>query len=76
MIQVTIEEAQSRLPELIDNLPPGGEVVITRRDRPAAKLVGQQTLSNQPRQPGSAKGVLTINADDEEHLDDFKEYLP
>ncbi len=73
---VTVEEAQARLPELIDTLPPGAEVVITRQDQPVARLVGQEARSNKPRQPGSAKGVLTIVADDEEHLKDFKEYMP
>lgn len=29
-----------------------------------------------PRQPGSAKGRLTILAEDEEHLRDFQEYMP
>ena len=28
------------------------------------------------RQPGSAIGKLTIHAEDDEHLDDFVEYLP
>ncbi len=28
------------------------------------------------RQPGSAKGILKILSDDDEHLDDFKEYMP
>jgi antitoxin (DNA-binding transcriptional repressor) of toxin-antitoxin stability system len=75
MTSVTIEEAQARLPELIDQLPPGGEVVITRRDQPVARLIGQEAASNQPRQPGSAKGLLTILVEDEEHLEDFKEYM-
>ncbi len=29
-----------------------------------------------PRQPGSAKGKLVILADDNEHLKDFREYMP
>lgn len=28
------------------------------------------------RQPGSAKGILRILSEDDEHLDDFKEYMP
>jgi hypothetical protein len=28
------------------------------------------------RQPGSAKGILQVLSDDDEHLDDFKEYMP
>ncbi|HEV2969969.1 MAG TPA: type II toxin-antitoxin system prevent-host-death family antitoxin [Pirellulales bacterium] len=39
MSTVTIEEAQSKLPELIEHLVAGEEVVITRDARPVAKLV-------------------------------------
>jgi DNA-binding transcriptional regulator/RsmH inhibitor MraZ len=28
------------------------------------------------RQPGSAKGILTVLSEDDEHLDDFKAYMP
>lgn len=73
---VTIEEAQARLPELIDRLAPGEELVITRNDQPVAALVGKNPPARQPRRPGSAKGKLLILAEDEEHLEDFKEYMP
>ena len=43
---------------------------------PVAKLTGQHVSSRQPRRLGSAKGKLIILADDEEHLEDFKEYMP
>jgi antitoxin (DNA-binding transcriptional repressor) of toxin-antitoxin stability system len=73
---ITIEEAQAKLPEIIGKLGPGEEVVITKDDQPVAKLVSQQKEARQPRQPGSAKGILVINVEDEEHLEDFKEYMP
>jgi len=73
---VTIEEAQAHLVELIDKLTPGEEVVILRNEQPIARLVGEPHRVRKPRQPGSAKGKLTIVADDEEHLEDFKEYMP
>lgn len=28
------------------------------------------------RQPGSAKGMLKVLSEDDEHLDDFREYMP
>jgi hypothetical protein len=28
------------------------------------------------RQPGSAKGILKVLSEDDEHLDDFKAYMP
>jgi antitoxin (DNA-binding transcriptional repressor) of toxin-antitoxin stability system len=73
---ISIEEAQANLQEIIGRLGPGEEVVITKDDHPVAKLVRQQKAARQPRQPGSAKGVLIINVEDEEHLEDFKEYMP
>ena len=76
MPTVTIEEAQAKLRELIDELAPGEEVIITRNQQPVAKLVGQQRPMRKPRQPGSAKGKLVILAEDDAHLEDFKEYMP
>jgi len=73
---VTLEEAQAHLAELIAGLAPGKEVLITKNERPVAKLIGQVPVERQPRKPGSAKGKLIIHADDEEHLRDFQEYLP
>jgi antitoxin (DNA-binding transcriptional repressor) of toxin-antitoxin stability system len=73
---ISIEEAQAKLPEIIGKLGPGEEVVITKDDQPVAKLVSQQKVVRQPRLPGSAKGILVINVEDEEHLEDFKEYMP
>ena len=73
---ISIEEAQAKLPDIIGRLSPGEEVVITKDDQPVAKLVRQQKAARQPRQPGSAKGILIINVEDEEHLEDFKEYMP
>ena len=76
MSTVTIEEAQAKLSELIDKLALGEEVIITRNQQPVAKLVGQQHATHKPRQPGSCKGMLTIISDDDEPLEDFKDYMP
>lgn len=75
MSTVTIEEAQAKLPELIDKLALGEEVIITRNQQPVAKLVGQQRRMRKPRRPGSAKGKLVILVEDDEHLEDFKDYM-
>ena len=73
---VTLEEAQAHLAELVAKLVPGEEVVITQDEQPVAKLIGQRSAGRQPRQPGSAKGTLIVLAEDEEHLEDFKDYMP
>ena len=33
-------------------------------------------LPKKRRRPGSAKGILTILSEDDEHLDDFQAYMP
>jgi antitoxin (DNA-binding transcriptional repressor) of toxin-antitoxin stability system len=73
---VTLEEAQKSLPELIAGLKPGDEIVITQNAQPVAQVVPVPQRAAQPRQPGSAKGILTIVAEDDEHLEDFREYMP
>jgi antitoxin (DNA-binding transcriptional repressor) of toxin-antitoxin stability system len=72
---VTLEEAQARLPELIDHLAPGEELVITRGDQPVAKLVGQPKPDRPPRRPGTLRGTVVYMAPDfDAPLEDFKEY--
>jgi prevent-host-death family protein len=39
MSTVTLQEAQSHLSELIEKLAPGEGVIITKADRPVARLV-------------------------------------
>jgi antitoxin (DNA-binding transcriptional repressor) of toxin-antitoxin stability system len=75
MPTVTIEQAQTHLSELIDQLQPGEALIITRNDKPVARLTAEQPSPRQPRQPVNCKGMLTILADDDEHLKDFAEYM-
>ncbi len=75
MTTVTVEEAQARLPELIEHLAVGEEVVITRNQQPVARLRAEEQPKRKPRKAGNCKGMLTIVADDEEHLKDFEEYM-
>ncbi|RLS22108.1 MAG: DUF2281 domain-containing protein [Planctomycetota bacterium] len=75
MTTVTIEEAQAKLAELIEHLPAGEELMITRDERPIARLFIEGKPTRKPRKAGSAKGLLTIHEDDKEHLEDFKEYM-
>jgi antitoxin (DNA-binding transcriptional repressor) of toxin-antitoxin stability system len=76
MKAITVEEAQARLPALIASLRPGEELLITRDDRSVARLIAEPPRRRSPRTPGSAVGKLTIVQDDDEHLEDFKEYMP
>jgi antitoxin (DNA-binding transcriptional repressor) of toxin-antitoxin stability system len=73
---ISMAEAQATLPDLIDTLVPGETVVITQDDQPVATLVRQPSAARKPPQFGSAKGMLIINVEDDEHLKDFAEYMP
>ncbi len=72
---LTLAEAQARLPEVVRNLSPGDEIVITEDNHPVAKVVAVAADKRCPV-PGRAKGMLEIVVDDDEHLKDFEEYMP
>lgn len=72
MNAISLEQAQAELPKLIEQLKAGEEIEITKDDQTVAKLVGQK----RQRQFGLGKGKLTIVQEDDEHLADFKEYMP
>lgn len=69
----TMEDVQARLPEILDALAPGEQVIITRNGKPVAKVVTDQTWGRPVA--GRAKGMLIIHAEDNEHLNDFAEYM-
>ena len=72
---ITVEAAQASLKELIHNLTPGEEVVITENEQAVAKLVGEHAKPPRPA-PGLGKGsVLYMAPDFDEPLEDMKEYM-
>jgi prevent-host-death family protein len=75
---ITLQEAQAKLSDVIHNLTPGEEVVITENNQPVAKLVSEvpKPKAGLRPPPGLGKGFITIVSDDEEHLKDFAEYMP
>lgn len=75
MTTATIEEVQASLPSLLSGLKAGEELVIVEQGRPVARLVAEPTASPLSRNPGSTVGKLRIVQDDNEHLQDFEEYM-
>ncbi|MCY2970016.1 MAG: hypothetical protein NTZ30_05030 [Planctomycetota bacterium] len=75
LTSITIEEAQASLKDLIHKLNPGQELIITENEQPIAKLISEPQKSQQRPGPGLCKGMITIIADDENHLKDFEEYM-
>jgi prevent-host-death family protein len=76
MYQVTLEEAATRLPELVREASGGGEVVLTQNNHPVAKLIA--VPHDRPRaRRGSAKGQILHIADDFDATPEgFEEYMP
>ena len=72
MVFITIEEAQSRVPELIHGLVPGDEVFITENEHTVARLIVMRKPDNTPRQLGTLEGtVLYMAPDFDAPLDEF-----
>lgn len=72
MSEISLQEAQLKLAELVAGLKPGEEVDITENNQTGAKLIS----AKRQRQFGLGKGKLTVVREDDEHLKDFEEYMP
>ena len=74
MHKVSIEEAKTNLPELIDAAVNGEEVLIAAGDSHLVKLVPVSRPQPRP-QFGSAEGLITMSEDFNEPLEDFEAYV-
>jgi antitoxin (DNA-binding transcriptional repressor) of toxin-antitoxin stability system len=77
MQTITLEEAQRRLPEIIEKLTPGEEVLLTRGDQTVASLRAiLPPRSRKARQLGTLKGsVLSMAPDFDAIPEGFEEYV-
>lgn len=73
MSTISIEEAQSRLPELLQQLLPGQEITIIDGGQPLAQ-VKKAGRTSWPCHPGSAAGKVWMASDFDAPIDDF-EYM-
>ncbi len=74
MYEITVEKTQNlQLPDLIESVINGEEVVFTRDNQPVAKLVAVKREKPRP-QFGSAKGLFTMTEDFDAPLEDFEDY--
>jgi antitoxin (DNA-binding transcriptional repressor) of toxin-antitoxin stability system len=72
MHQVSIEEAKTSLPDLIEAAVGGDEVLIAKDDQHIVKLVPVSGTKAAP-QFGSAKGLITMAEDFDAPLEEFAE---
>ena len=70
MSTITLKEAQAQLPQLIEHLAPGEELVITRNARTVATQVGPTGDTPQPLF-GRDRGKVVVVAEDDEHVTGF-----
>jgi antitoxin (DNA-binding transcriptional repressor) of toxin-antitoxin stability system len=77
MQTMPIEQAQNHLGEIIEKLPPGGEIVLTRDDKPVATICATLSTEPTPRKFGTLKGtILHIAPDFDAIPEGFEDYLP
>jgi antitoxin (DNA-binding transcriptional repressor) of toxin-antitoxin stability system len=75
MPAVTLEEAQTCLPELIERLRPGEEVTITDHGQPLAQLRKAERTSWPCKAGSYRKAEFWMAPDFDAPLEDFKDYM-
>ena len=76
MQTVTVQEAQNHLAEIIDELPPGGEIVLTHDDKPVATLRALSGWVTGAASLGTLKGSVLYMAPDFDAIPEgFEEYV-
>ena len=73
-MQISLTEASAELVHLVEAALKGEEVIITRDNKPVAKLAAVSSTKPRPKF-GSARGLITISDDFDEPLEDFREYM-
>jgi antitoxin (DNA-binding transcriptional repressor) of toxin-antitoxin stability system len=74
MTSITLEDAQAKLPELLNQLQPGEEVTITEHGQPLAQ-VRKTPRTAQPAKAGCyQKAEFWMAPDFDEPLEEFASY--
>jgi antitoxin (DNA-binding transcriptional repressor) of toxin-antitoxin stability system len=72
-ITIDLDKEKSALSDLVEQTLVGVEVVLTKGDRPVARLV--PIRSRPPRRFGSAKGLIEVGDGFDEPLEDFRDLV-
>jgi len=75
MRTATVKEVQAHLPELLQQVSTGEEVIIVSEGKPVGRLVPPPPPKGVPVL-GRGQGKLIRYVEDDEHLKDFEEYMP
>lgn len=71
---VPLNEAKTRLSELVRRVEAGEEIVIRRGSTPVARLVPERRTTLKP--PGALRGRIWIAEDFDAPLEEFADYMP
>jgi len=71
---INIHEAKTRLSQLIQQVEEGDEIIISRANKPIARLVAYREKAQQ-RRLGEAKGMVEILPDFDQLPEDFMEHF-
>jgi len=75
MAEVGMHEAKTQLSKLVERVEAGEEIVITRRGKPAARLVPECTGNGFASLAGAWRGQVRIADDFDELPDDLADAL-
>ena len=75
MPTVTLADAQTRLPELLEQLQPGEEITITDHGKPLAQVKKAERTSWPCKAGSYKKAEFWMAPDFDAPLDEFKEYM-
>lgn len=75
MQTATVEEVQARLPDLLQQLGEDQELVIVAQGKPVGRLLPAPPPKGVPIY-GRGKGKVISYVHDDEHLEDWAEYMP
>ena len=75
MIKLTLNEAQSQLPDLLKAASKGEQVIIQNNEGQDFQLISLPTTVKHP-QYGSAKGIVKMLDNFDDPIEEFEEYIP
>ena len=76
MYLVSLQEAETQLAKLVEDVARGEDVIITRSDGTSFRIVPITNKTVATPKFGSAKDLIKISDDFDEPLEEFAEYAP
>ena len=71
---IDLNHARTQLPELVRQAARGEDVILTEGGEPVAKII-PITRMQEPREFGSARGLIHMADDFDEPLEEFSDYM-